>query len=249
MKKQPLNPQPENLGSIKLIGLGGTGGIVARYMAMYLTGLNAYVTVALIDGDKFEPKNAERMFFSDFGNKATIVVGDLLKSIGESSMLIYPVEQYITESNIEELIVDGDLVMLAVDNHATRLLVSDHCSTLDNVTLISGGNDGVGKDSAGHVVQGTYGNVQVHIRRDGEDITPSISAFHPEIANPTDVAPDDESCTDAIMSVPQIIFANLAAASAMLNAFYLHVCNDLGYDEVCFDIRAALMRPIELPKK
>jgi hypothetical protein len=33
----------------------------------------------------------------------------------------------------------------------------------------------------------------------------------------------------------------------MLNAFYLHVCRDLGYAEVCFDIRDALMRPVELP--
>jgi len=139
-------------------------------------------------------------------------------------------------------------VLLAVDNHATRELVARHCAQrLSNVCLISGGNDGIGKDSLGRVVAGTYGNVQVHIRRDGRDITPSLFAYHPEIADPADALPTDVSCTAAMASLPQVVFANLAAASAMLNAFYLHVCRELHYAEVCFDIRDALMRPIELP--
>ena len=247
-RRAPLEPRPQDLGAIKLIGLGGTGGMVARYLVMYLSALDLPVRIALIDGDEFEPKNAERMFFSRYGNKASVLHEDLVETMSDAAITLSAVEQYITPENVGQLLHDGDVVLLAVDNHATRKLVAEHCaSKLDNVCLISGGNDGVGKDSKGHLVQGTYGNVQVHIRRDGCDLTPSLFAYHPEIAQPADLMPTEISCSEAISSVPQIVFANLAAASAMLNAFYLHVCRDLGYAEVCFDIRDALMRPVELP--
>jgi len=247
-KKAGLVPHPEDLSAIKVIGLGGTGGIVARYLAMYLAALDAPLRLVLIDGDEFEPKNAERMFFSRCGNKASVVLESLAPMLGDSAVTLSAVEEYVTPENVEKLIHEGDVVMLAVDNHATRKVVGEYCDkSLRDVCLISGGNDGVGKDSAGRVVRGTYGNVQVHFREDGMDRTPSLSAYHPEIANPADLLPTDESCTEAILSVPQILFANLASASVMLNTFYLRVCRELGYSEVCFDIRDALMRPIELP--
>jgi molybdopterin/thiamine biosynthesis adenylyltransferase len=247
-RRAPLEPRPEALGPVKVIGLGGTGGIVARYLVMYLAALDLPIRVILMDGDDFEPKNAERMFFSRYGNKASVMHEDLVQTLGDAPVTLSAVEQYVTSENVGELILDGDVVLLAVDNHATRKLVAEHCaSAVENVCLISGGNDGVGKDSSGHLVQGTYGNVQVHRRRDGCDETPSLFAYHPEIAEPSDVLPTEISCTEAIASVPQIVFSNLAAASAMLNAFYLHVCQDLDYAEVCFDIRDALMRPVELP--
>jgi ThiF family len=246
--RAPLEPRPEALGTIKMIGLGGTGGIVARYLVMYLAALDIPVRVVLIDGDEFEPKNAERMFFSRFGNKASVLHEDLAATLGDCSITLSAVEEFITPQNIERLLRDGDVVLLAVDNHATRKLVAEHCAhSLEDVCLISGGNDGVGKDSHGHLVRGTYGNVQIHLRAGGRDETPNLFAYHPEIENPADALPTEISCTEAISSVPQIVFANLAAASAMLNAFYLHVCQDLGYAEVCFDIRDALMRPVDLP--
>jgi hypothetical protein len=247
-KKEGLVPHPEDMSAIKVIGLGGTGGIVARYLVMYLAALDAPVRVVLIDGDEFEPKNAERMFFSRCGNKASVVLEELAPMLGDSAVTLTAVEEYVAPENLGRLIRDGDVVMLAVDNHATRKLVGEYCEKrLRDVCLISGGNDGVGKDSTGRVVRGTYGNVQVHSRQEGRDRTPSLGAYHPEIANPADRLPTDLSCTEAILSVPQILFANLASASAMLNAFYLQMCRDLGYSEVCFDIRDALMRPMELP--
>ncbi len=243
-----LQPHPEDLGVVKLIGLGGTGGIVARYLLMYLAALDAPVRAVFMDGDEFEPKNSERMFFTDYGNKARVVVEDTSPMLRGSALTLTAVEEFVTPENVDRLIRDGDIVMLAVDNHATRKLVAQHCAEkLQNICLISGGNDGVGKDSLGRVLGGTYGNVQIHIRRDGRDLTPSLFAYHPEIAEPADKLPTDVSCTEALASVPQILFANLASASAMLNAFYLHVCRDLHYAEACFDIREALMRPTDLP--
>jgi hypothetical protein len=243
-----LTPHPEDLGAIKIIGLGGTGGIVARYLIMYLAALDVPVRVVLIDGDDFEPRNAERMFFSTCGNKASVVLEDLSPMLGDAPITLSAVGEYATPENLDRLVREGDIVLLAVDNHATRKLVAEHCAhKLQDVCLISGGNDGIGEDSLGRVVRGTYGNVQVHRRLEGRDVTPSLFAHHPEIAKPADRLPTDVSCSEAIVSVPQILFANLASASAMLNTFYLHVCRDLKYAEVCFDLRDALMRPLELP--
>ncbi|MBW2274717.1 MAG: ThiF family adenylyltransferase [Deltaproteobacteria bacterium] len=243
-----LEPRPEDLGAVKLIGLGGTGGIVARYLVTYLASLDVPLRLVLIDGDDFEPRNAERMLFSRDGNKAAVVQEELAGTLGETQLTLTAVEHFVTPENVGQLLHDGDVVLLAVDNHATRKLVAEFCArNLDDVCLISGGNDGVGRDSLGRVVGGTYGNVQVHLRREGRDRTPSLLAYHPEIASPADTLPSEASCSEAIVSVPQILFANLASASAMLNAFYLHVCRALDYAEVCFDIRDGLMRPIELP--
>jgi hypothetical protein len=50
-----------------------------------------------------------------------------------------------------------------------------------------------------------------------------------------------------VASVPQILFANLAAASAMCNALWLHLCRRLEYPEVNFDIALGRMSPVPLP--
>ena len=86
------------------------------------------------------------------------------------------------------------------------------------------------------------GEVQAEIA--GDD--PSLTAHHPEIEHPADVLPTDVSCTEAMQSVPQILFTNLATASAMLNAFFLETCDTRTYAEICFDVAEGLMAPVEL---
>jgi hypothetical protein len=247
-RSRPLVPHLEDLRSVKLIGLGGVGGIVARYLVVYLGAAGQPVRVVLIDGDDFEARNAERMLFSRCGNKAAVVRDDLVELVEDSCLTLSAIEEYVTSENLDRLIVDDDVVLLAVDNHATRKLVGDYCSErLASVCLISGGNDGVGEDSSGRKQRGTYGNVQIYSRRGGRDQTPPIAAYHPEIANPRDALPTDLSCTEALASVPQILFTNLTTASAMLNAFFLHACRSLDYPELCFDVADGLMRPVQLP--
>ena len=248
-RSQPLVPRLEHLRSVKIIGLGGVGGILARYLVVYLDAAGHPVRLVLIDGDDFEARNAERMLFSRCGNKAAVVREDLLLDLAEDTHLtLSAIEEYATAENLGRLLADGDVVFLAVDNHATRRLVGDHCREhLGDVCLISGGNDGIGEDTSGQRQRGTYGNVQIHLRRGGRDETPPIAAYHPEIANPRDTLPTDLSCTEALVSVPQILFANLTTAAAMLNTFFLHSCGQLGYPELCFDIADGLMRPVQLP--
>ena len=137
--------------AVKLIGLGGVGGIVARYLALFLASLGIRLRMVLIDGDEFEAKNAQRMYFRAEGNKAVVVLQELKQFLRDSSLELSAIEEHVTAENLEKLIHEGDLVVLAVDNHVTRKLVSDFCGTRQNIVLFSGGNDGVGPDSTGAV--------------------------------------------------------------------------------------------------
>lgn len=244
---EDLVPRLDELPDVKVIGVGGVGCSVARFGALYLASLDADARLVLVDGDSFEASNAARMFFRADGNKAEVVQQDLLSYLGDRRLSIEAVGTYVTPDNLEELIREGDVVFLAVDNHATRKMVSDFCaSRRDDVCLISGGNDGVGKDSQGRDRRGTAGNCQIYIRREGQDITPSLTAFHDEIENPQDTRPD-EDCIASLDSTPQIAFTNLMVAASMLDTFWLYLCGVLHYPELAFDIAEGLMRPIELP--
>jgi len=239
-------------GRLVVVGLGGVGGIVARFLIKFLAGLGPTpVRVLLVDGDTFEERNRDRMDFEVHGNKAEVVCERLSEEYGRSGLHVRPVNRFVDEGNIAQIVRDGDVVLVCVDNHASRKIVSDHAERLDSVTLISGGNDGV-EDGQ----RGTYGNVQVHVRRKGVDRSPPLSRFHPEIADPADQVPGP-SCVDlAATTAPQILFTNLAVASHMLNAFFrwLQTDDDADnradpagmYDEVCFDIHEARAVPHRL---
>lgn len=223
--------------SVKIIGLGGVGSIVARYLSIFLASLNQDHRLVLIDGDHFESGNATRMIFGSQGNKAEVVMEELLPRFEYSRLSIVAIPQYVTKENLPQLVHKNDIVFLCVDNHATRKLADEYCCCQkpEGVVLISGGNDGVTEDR-----KGTFGNVQLY-HEDSE--TPTLTHYHPEIANPKDKHPNDVSCTEALVSTPQILFANLAVASAMLNTFFLHVCGASHYSELAFDIAAGKMRP------
>ena len=241
----PVRLPPDSV--VKVIGLGGVGGIAARYLALYLGSLRMPLRLVLMDGDAFEPTNFSRMFFLRHGNKAAVIRDDLAERFAQTQLAILAIEEYVNADNIDRLIRENDIVILAVDNHATRKLCSDFCAKhRRNVVLISGGNDGIGKDSSGRERRGTYGNCQVYVRR-GKDLSPSLTRYHPEIASPADRLPGDKSCAELVLSVPQILFANLTAAAAILNTFWLYVGGGLHYSEIAFDIADGIMRPAPLP--
>jgi hypothetical protein len=244
LRRQILQPVFPEDGSVKLIGLGGVGQIVARYAALFIAALGTDARMVLIDGDTFEPSNASRMFFGGFGNKAAVTRDELLPRFSGTSLCLIAMEEYVTPANISRLIQETDLVLLTVDNHATRKLVNDHCARLSDVSLFSAGNDGVGPDATGTSRRGTYGNVQVYLRKGGQDLTAPLTRHHPEIQTPADHLPSEQSCTELVMSVPQILFTNLAVASALLNALWLHLCEATHYGELAFDIADGLMRPV-----
>ena len=227
---------------VKVIGLGGIGCIVLQYLAVFLKGLARPLRLALIDGDRFEVTNARRMVFGKVGNKAEVKAAETAAWLGTSDVSVVAVPEYVSAENLERLVRPGDHALLCVDNHPTRKLVSEHCGRLSDVALFSGGNDGVDPPRE----RGTYGDVQVYVRREGRDVTAPLTRFHPEIANPKGKPPTEASCVELAASTPQILFTNLAVASALLGAFFAYTCGRLAYQEVKLDILEARMLP-QLP--
>lgn len=246
MTQQVFTPNIPEDKSVKLIGLGGIGHIAARYLSVFLAAQDISVRLALIDGDDFETDNLSRMMFLTHGNKAEVTKEELLNHFRDSRLTILSIPNYVEKDNMEKLIRDGDIVILCVDNHKTRKMVAEHCAKLDNVTLFSSGNDGV-DDNAKPPTTGTYGNVQVYARRKGVDRSPDLFTYHPEIANPTDKLPTELHCTELIAKVPQVLFANLAVASMLLNTIWLFFCNELHYSEIAIDIAEGKMGPWAIP--
>jgi hypothetical protein len=224
---------------IKLIGLGGIGCIVLPYLVLFLQSLRRPVRLLLIDGDRFEAANSQRMFFPALGNKAEVKAAEAVGWLGNSDVTVVAVPEYVTVANVERLISPGDHVLLCVDNHPTRKLVSDRAGQLHDIALFSGGNDGVDPPRE----RGTYGNVQIHLRRECRDLTAPLTRYHPEIANPQGRMPTEADCGQMALVSPQILFTNLAVASALLSAFFAHACGQLTYQEVKLDILEARMLP------
>jgi molybdopterin/thiamine biosynthesis adenylyltransferase len=216
---------------IKVIGIGGIGCALLPYLARYLQVSGEPARLTLVDGDAFEARNADRQAFPELGNKAKVKAMELARQFEDLSFRA--VAEFVTPENVGRIIRSGDVVFLGVDNHTTRRVVSDQCQFLPEVTLISGGNDY------------TDGNVQVYLRKAGRDVTLPLTRFHPEIAEPKDRSPHEMSCDEfSQLAAPQLLFTNLAVASAMLNAFYAWRLGKLTYGEVYLDILEGKASPI-----
>lgn len=210
--------------NLVIIGLGGIGSILVDRLCRFVNySRDIDPTFLLVDGDTYEPKNYERQEFSRLGNKAEIKRTDL--QMAYPRLEVRSFDNYIDSDNIGEVIKDDDIVFMCVDNHKSRMIVSNYCTTLKNITLISGGNDF------------TDGNVQIYVRKDGKDLTPDLCRYHPEIKNPDDKMPHEMSCQELAQVEPQLYFANLGAATIMCWAFYNVVVKE-EYDrsEIYFDI-------------
>ena len=229
---------------VVVVGLGGVGTHLVFPLTRFLFYLGTEMEVLLVDGDSFDAKNFARQQFSDEGlgrNKADCIHDELARTYtGDLRLCFDHEEAYITPKNIGGLITERDVVFLCVDNHATRKAVSDHAAGLQDVVLISGGNEGADDPS-----EGTCGNVQVYIKEGGQQRCNPMTLFHPEIAEPGDKNPADLSCDEAAVSgTPQILFANLAVASAMANAFFsLASAGAAPFEELYLDISSGKARP------
>jgi hypothetical protein len=221
-----------------VIGLGGIGTPVAEHLSRYLMATDPAKPLLLVDGDSYEEGNRARMRFESYDNKAVSKSQELTyQTRGE--LRIIPIPAYASEDNIGAIIQESDCILLCVDNHATRKLVSDHCLTLRTVALFSGGNDGVDDTHTG-----TFGNVQAMIRQDGHNLTNALTTYHPEIAQPADRHPEKPGCDDLQPTLPQLLFTNLAVASAMLSTLYPGLQTRLSYEELYLDILTGRSVPL-----
>lgn len=208
-----------------VIGLGGIGTLLLNTLSRYVNSLGPPTrNILLIDGDQYELKNEGRQDFTDFGQKAIIKAEELGEKFPALDLEIFG--QFITRDNVEVL-DNSQVIFLCVDNHKTRKVVSDYCKLRSDVLLISGGNEL------------ENGNVQVYLRREGKDLTPSLTCYHPEIDNPQDKSPDEMSCEELSKSEPQLLFTNLTVATIM--TWTLHNYSKENYEqtqlsEIYFDI-------------
>jgi len=211
--------------SIKIIGLGGVGSVLCGRIARFLNyAKDIDSTLTLVDGDTYETKNYERQEFTQMGNKAEIKAGDIEDQFPRLNLDFFP--SYINDANITNVILNGDIVFLCVDNHKTRMITSNYCKNLNNVTLISGGNEF------------TDGNVQLYVREGGKDLTPDLCAYHPEIADPVDKLPEEMSCEELAQSDPQLYFVNVWVATLMCGVFYnVVISNKIEASEIYFDMK------------
>ncbi|MEE8556326.1 MAG: ThiF family adenylyltransferase [Myxococcota bacterium] len=230
MVKRRSRVGPEAPKGYVLIGLGGIGCPVAGALAPFLYSTGERPSVLLVDGDRFEEANRGRMAFRRLGPKAEVLSEELAESYGDRLTLI-PFPRYVTDENVERLIGEGDVVFCMPDNHATRRLVDVRCCELRDVALFSGGNDDTSDGKTG-----TYGNVQIHLREAGRDLTNPLGRYHPEIAHPVDQLPTDQGCLANAANAPQVLFTNLTVAALMLDAFYAWRARRLPYEEAYVDI-------------
>lgn len=220
---------------IKVIGCGGIGTWLVPPLARFLRYKLPTSELVLVDGDRYEPGNAERQVFDVLGNKAEVTASRVRREHPE--LIVRAVPEYVTEETAMRLIREGDVVLAGVDNHATRKVLSDRASELDRVVVISGGNELI------------TGSVQVYWRQDGEDQTlPLANPYHPEILEPADRVPGP-ACEREAPSQPQLLFMNQAVASVMLNAFYAWLEGKLNYDMVYLDILTNTVRPVNRRKE
>jgi len=211
--------------NIVIVGLGGVGSILCDNISRYLNytdGINT--SINLVDGDYYENKNSARQTFVRLGDKATVKSTELNYKF--SNVNFQDTNEFINEDNVSSIIHENSIVFLCVDNHISRKIISDYCQTLNNITVISGGNEY------------TDGNVQLFKREGGINVTASLTEYHPEIEFPEDQSPEDMSCEELSKSEPQLLFTNLTVATIMCWMFYsIHKEKDVTkHGEVYFDI-------------
>lgn len=210
---------------ISIIGLGGIGSVLSNTLSRYVDSKQSIpnITMNLVDGDEYEFKNLERQEFNGFGNKAAVKAKELQAKFSKIQFNDY--QTFLNDITAPEIIKENSIVFVAVDNHKTRRLVSNYAKNLNDIIIISGGNEL------------TDGNVQIYIRKGGIDVTPSLTDYHPEIQNPEDKSPDEMSCEELSKSEPQLYFTNFMVAGHMCSAFYNIIeKNNYKISEVYFDL-------------
>lgn len=223
--------------NVKIIGIGGIGGCLLPVLCRFLSfgpigNGNGDVDVTLVDGDRFENRNRDRQSFTVFGNKAEATAASLRSEFPRIRFRAIP--EYVVESTVDSVIREGDIVFACVDNHRTRGVISGRCEELDDVTLISAGNDF------------TDGNVQVHKRRGGRDLTlPIVNRYHEELVDANDFSPEAAACGEMAQSGdPQLVITNNLAAAIMLCCFYGVLSGTDTPSEAYFDVKEISCRPV-----
>ena len=80
-----------------VVGLGGIGCALLQPLAMFLHSLAIRARLVLVDGDEFEPQNAERQMFQQLGKKAEVKADEVTSLIGDSDLTVVAVKDVAVE--------------------------------------------------------------------------------------------------------------------------------------------------------
>jgi molybdopterin/thiamine biosynthesis adenylyltransferase len=198
-----------------VVGAGGTGGWLSAGLARIVQYQQPGSVLLLVDGDSFEPKNAERQDFTQLGNKAQVRAAELQPHFPD--VFIVPDSRWVVQNppaNPEadsvaasDLLRENDVVYAVVDNFSARKVIFDAAREFDNIDVFTGGND-----------DALFGSIYHYQRRDGKDITDHPSEMHPELIDPPDRNPGELSCHERakLKGGTQTLAANMAVASYLL---------------------------------
>lgn len=201
-----------------VVGSGGTGGWLLEGLCRMVEYKMPGSIIIIVDGDTYEPKNAERQTFDDLGNKAevtakrlrghfpqTFLVADTRWVVAETKE--DPNDKEATAVAASALLNEGDVVFATVDNFAARKAIFDAAKDFENIDVFTGGND-----------DQLYGSVYHYVRRDGKDVTDHPAETHPELVDPPDRNPGELSCQERaeLEGSVQTIAANMTVASFLL---------------------------------
>jgi molybdopterin/thiamine biosynthesis adenylyltransferase len=170
-------------------------------------------SVVVVDGDRYEEGQHTRQDSTHLNvgeYKAVVLARKINASFGGEDITVRPITRYLSERRnsedavpVKDVIQDGDLVISCVDNHAARLVISQHAQRLENVIMISCGND-------------LYtGNAYCYARQDKRDLTNPVESVHLEVASGGQRNPADMSCEEraALPGGAQTIAANVMASA------------------------------------
>lgn len=187
-----------------VIGVGGTGSLLARDLAKLLIGTSH--RMCLIDNDVVEKKNIIRQGYQeqDIGDNKAIALSRKINSLYSMKCLF--IDQYANDTNliqhIEKYRRYTPVIIGCVDNDKTRTMLENTVSHLDEAVYI---------DSANSEYEG---NVYIYIK-DHEKTSGKMRGQCYELED--DVHPDDMSCQDqAAVGNVQYLVTNAKMAVALL---------------------------------
>ena len=160
-------------------------------------------------------------------DKASWVVGEYPPK-DESQKEVEETDDQVEDKNDEEddekpeatlitaeyLLFEDAIVFCVVDNNAARKVVFEAAEKLNNIDVLTGGND-----------DELFGSVYHYRRRDGQDMITHPFEVQPEIANPEDKNPGDLSCEERakLEGGQQTVAANSAVAAYLAGKMSLIV--------------------------
>lgn len=198
-----------------IVGVGGTGSLLARDIPKLLIGSNHLMI--LVDGDKVEKKNMVRQSYQehDIGEYKAVALASKINAFYGN--ICEAINTYITKDELLTKLQDSyddyvPVICGCVDNDATRKILEHTFNALDDCIYL---------DSANEKYEG---NVYVTAKADGK----KVGKLRSEVYDLSlDLHPSDKSCQELAVNNIQFLMTNAKMATCLLEHISAIVSDDL----------------------